>query len=322
MQFLRKHRGWLRLLGVLLLVALVPLFKIDLAQTARIVARADVLDVTLAVALFLPFLASKAWRWQVILRDLRISISFGEAMKLYALGLGAGMVTPGQVGDAVKAAYFRERGLARALVSIVLDRLWDILILLLLTGSGALLFWRQLQSEWLALAALLVGTLAVLGITASPRAQAWLLALLQRLRGSSADRVSYEPIRLSPAQILYQFTLTVLATGVVYLRCYLLTVAVGVHLALIPFVATMSLATVAALLPVSVSGLGTRDIALQMVAPIIGITPEQALGVSVLLLFLNVVNGLVGLAVWLFWKPDGAGRQAEKVKASTISRQW
>jgi uncharacterized membrane protein YbhN (UPF0104 family) len=105
---------------------------------------------------------------------------------------------------------------------------------------------------------------------------------------------------LSGMQLARQFGLTVLATGVVYLRLYLLVTALDIHLAAIPFVAAMSLASVAALIPVSVSGIGTRDAALMLIAPALGISPEQAIGISTLILFLSVVNGAVGLAVYLW----------------------
>jgi uncharacterized membrane protein YbhN (UPF0104 family) len=307
-----SRRGWLRLLGVVLLVALVFIFKIDLGKTAALIAHADLPLVALAVLCFVPFLAAKALRWQVILRDLNIPISFGEAVKLYALGLGAGMLTPGQVGDAVKVAYLRERGLGRALLSVLLDRLWDVLVLLLLAGSGAFLFWQQLEGEWVAIALLTAGMVALLAVTASPRAQHALLGLVTRLRRPGAGGVAYEPVQLRPAQILRQFAFTLVATAVVYFRYYLLTSALNVHLGLVPFVAAMSLATVAALLPISISGLGARDAALLLIAGSIGISREQALGVSALILFLSVVNGLVGLGVWLL--------QSHRVEGWKVSR--
>lgn len=305
-------RGWLRLLGVALLVALVLIFKIDLGQTAVLVAHANLVYVSLAVILFIPFLASKAWRWQIILRDLQISISIGEAIRLYALGLGAGMVTPGQVGDAVKVAYLRERGLGRGLVSVLLDRLWDVLVLLLLAGSGAFLFWQQLEGEWVAIALLGVGTIAMLTITASPRAQRVLLGLWTNWRRPKVGAPVFEPVKLSPLQITRQFALTLLATAIVYIRYYLLTSALNVHLSPVPFVAAMSLATVAALLPISISGVGARDAALLLVAGSIGISREQALGISALFLLLSVVNGLVGFGVWLIQSQKVEGWKVEK----------
>ncbi len=319
------NRGWLRLIGVVLLVALVLLFKIDLGRTAALVLRADPLDVGLALVFFIPFLAVKAWRWQVILDDLGIRIPYSEALRLYALGLGAGMVTPGQVGDAVKVAYLRERGLGRTLISVVLDRLWDVLILLLLAGSGALLFYRQLEGEWLALALLIAGTLVLLAVIVNPAAQKKLFELWLRARKArpGTNGAAYQPIQLTAIQILRQFGLTVAATAVVYARYYLLTAALGIHLDPIPFVATMSLATVAALLPISVAGLGARDAALLLVAPLIGITSEQAVGLSTLILFLSIVNGIVGLVIWLVqsgsWKLDVGGRKLEAANPESLS---
>lgn len=312
MSFYHKYRLFFNLVGLVLLLALVLLFKVDLGATAALILRANLFDVALAVIFFVPFLAVKAWRWQIILRDLNLYISFRAALKLYALGLGAGMVTPGQIGDVVKVAYFRERGLRRALVSVLLDRLWDVLILLVLAGTGAVLFWQQFQDEWLALALLTLGTVALLAIIINPCAQAWLWSLLLRLRRTGLEQTAFEPLRLSAWQMLLQFAITVLATSVVYFRLYLLTAALDVQLDALPFVAAMSLATVAALLPLSVSGLGARDAALLLIAPLIGITREQALGISTLILFLSIINGLVGFGVWSATKSENIDLKSQR----------
>ncbi|HEY6041220.1 MAG TPA: hypothetical protein VIX58_03745, partial [Anaerolineae bacterium] len=85
-----------------------------------------------------------------------------------------------------------------------------------------------------------------------------------------------------------------------------------VQLGVIPFVATMSIASVATLIPISISGVGTRDAALLLIAPVIGITREQALGLSVLILLLSVINGLVGYLVFSFAKSDSGANHAPK----------
>jgi hypothetical protein len=100
----------------------------------------------------------------------------------------------------------------------------------------------------------------------------------------------------------------------VYARLYLLTAALGIQLAPLPFVAAMSLATIAALLPISLmGGIGTRDAALLLIAPIIGISSAEALALSTLILFIQLVNGIVGFAVWLLEKPT-AHDERQKTK--------
>ena len=169
-----KHvKPYLRWIGILALIGLVLFLRIDLRETFAILVNANPVLVGLAVLGFVPFLLIKAWRWQVILADLGVPIAFREAVRLYALGLGAGMLTPGQIGDAVKIAYFRERGFGQSIISIVLDRLWDVLILVVLAGFGALFFVPLFEGEGLAIGFLFAATVVVFAVVINSRSQRW-----------------------------------------------------------------------------------------------------------------------------------------------------
>ena len=293
-------KPYLRWIGILALIGLVLFLRIDLRETLTILFAANPFLVGLAVLGFVPFLLIKAWRWQVILADLGVPIAFREAVRLYALGLGAGMLTPGQIGDAVKIAYFRERGFGQSIISILLDRLWDVLILVLLAGFGALFFVQVFEGEWLGIVFLFVATVLVFALVINPRSQRWFFKQLRRIRKKEDALANYEPQPLTFRQILIQFLLSIVATIVVYARLYLLSAALGLVLPPMPFVAAMSLATIAALLPISpMGGVGTRDAALLLMAPVMGITAAQALALSTLILLIQLVNGVVGFAVWI-----------------------
>lgn len=300
MNFLRKYQTPLRILTVLALIALVLLLKIDLRETFAILWGANVWLVALSVLGFVPFLLVKAWRWQIVLRDLGVPIPFREAVRLYALGLGAGMITPGNVGDAIKVAYFRERGFSQSIISVVLDRIWDVLILLLLAGSGVFLFAQIAVGSWITLVLLIGGTLAALVVTIHPRTQKMLFDFFLRMRKNKGEGAGYVPVSLTGKQVLVQFALSVLATAIVYGRLFLVAAALGLFLAPLPFVAAMSLASIAQLIAIAPFGLGPREGILLLLAPSLGITAAQALALSALLLLLQLVNGIVGFVVWLF----------------------
>jgi uncharacterized protein (TIRG00374 family) len=323
MQLIKKYRRYLRWVGVLALIGLVLLLRVDLRETFALLSHANGWLVLLSVLGFVPFLLSKAWRWQVILRDLGVPIPFREAVRLYALGLGAGMLTPGQVGDAVKIAYFRDRGFGQSIISILLDRLWDVLILVLLAGVGALFFVQLFEGEWIAIVLLFAATVAVFALVVHPRSQKWLFQQLRRIRKHDDALANYEPKPLTFGQIFFQFGLSAAATVIVYGRLYLLTAALGIQLPPLPFVAAMSLATIAALLPISMmGGIGTRDAALILIAPIIGISSAEALALSTLILFIQLVNGIVGFGVWLLEKPatDDGGRTTDDSAKDALGR--
>lgn len=302
MQYIKKHQTLLRVLGVLALIAFVLLLKVDLRATFEILRAANPWWIALALLGFVPFLLVKAWRWQIILRDLGVPIPFREAVRLYALGLGAGMLTPGNVGDAVKVAYFRDRGFSQSVISVVLDRIWDVLILLLLAASGIFMFSQIAEGQWITLSLLIGGTMAALFVTIHPRTQRWLFQFFMRLRKKQPG-VEYVPAALTPKQVLVQFVLSVLATIVVYARLFCIAAAVGIFLPPLPFVAAMSLSSIAQLVSVIPGGVGPREALLILLAPALGISSAQALALAALMFLLQLQNGIVGFGVWIL-EPD------------------
>ncbi|RIK26775.1 MAG: hypothetical protein DCC52_09965 [Chloroflexi bacterium] len=283
MKFIKRHQTLLRVLALLALLAFVLWLKVDLYATFEILRAANLWWVGLALLGFIPFLLIKAWRWQIILRDLGVPIPFRQAVRLYALGLGAGMLTPGNVGDAVKVAYFRERGFSESVISVVLDRIWDVLILLLLAGSGVFMFSQIAAGQWLMLALLIGGTLAALFITIHPRTQRW----------------------------LFEF----------FMRLFCIAAALGILLPPLPFVAAMSLSSIAQLVSVIPGGVGPREALLILLAPALGISVAQALALAALMFLLQLQNGIVGFGVWLLEKPTTETRQTLDGEAKALNQK-
>src|SRR4029077_19423301 len=129
-----RYARWVpRLIGPAILV-----YFLLTTDIARIVGNLRVLHwapLLLSLALYPVMVGIKTWRWTVVMRSLGIQAPpLGASMNLYMIGLFLGGATPGQSGDFIKAWYLRERGqqLAPALFSIVLDRLFDFVIMALL----------------------------------------------------------------------------------------------------------------------------------------------------------------------------------------------
>ncbi|NJL33669.1 MAG: flippase-like domain-containing protein, partial [Chloroflexaceae bacterium] len=179
---MRKYLPWLlRLLGPALL--LVFLWQSDLGELTAILQNVNPWPVVWSLILILPFLIIKAWRWRVIMRTMDMDMPLPVATALYNVGIYLGSVTPGQAGDFIKAWYLRDRGypLAPALLSVVLDRLCDLIVMALLAivgifALGQLLPGRFLQT--LVVIAMLGGlaVLTVLLVARGPRQ--WMLTVL------------------------------------------------------------------------------------------------------------------------------------------------
>lgn len=89
------------------------------------------------------FLITKACRWQYILHKLKISYPFKQTLKIYSLSLLIGMITPANIGELLgKISFLKKDGhqLNFSLVSIFIDRIADLIILLVITIFGIIFF--------------------------------------------------------------------------------------------------------------------------------------------------------------------------------------
>jgi uncharacterized protein (TIRG00374 family) len=307
-------RRWLiRLIGIA--IFLVLLSRLELGQLQQMLQRTDGFAVALAIGLVIPFFALKSWRWQLLLDRAGINVSIGQSLWLYFVGLFAGYATPGQVGEAVKAMYLARSGHAMgpALATIALDRILDMLLLVALAVPGVLLVGESLGLDRLFTLAALVLALGglVLGlwiITSSARLEPLtrrltslpfmpkkLTQVLQSREGSGS--LSFGIVARSWSLWL----LTLAAYTVHYVRFYVLLLALHISAPppVLAFVATLALVSVVALVPVTIMGVGTRDGVLVLAAGALGLSYEEAVGFSLLILLTYLANLAIGFVCWM-----------------------
>ena len=293
-----------RVLGVALFVWAVA--AVGPGNVWRGLRAADWRPVAPAALAALPFIYVKAWRWARILAGLDIAVPLGAAFRYYSIGLWAGQVTPGQAGDFVKAWYVRARGapLERALLSALLDRLFDFAALFAVGAAALLAFANDPRTLALVVAAL-VAVCAALAAAMTARWRAPLLALLGRVTpaalrdraGRSAALRSLAAAQLDARHLAPVLALTAASWVLSLARIYLCFRAVGVRLSLLDFLLVSALTTLASL--ISIGGVGTRDVDLLALLAPFGYDGAQALAVSFLILALTISNMVPGFLIWL-----------------------
>lgn len=286
-----RSPAWLRLIGPATALAL--LWRVDLREIAASLAEVRWQPLALSLALAAPLFVAKAWRWRLLLRACGQPISLGEASWLYTISAGAGALTPGAVGDFWKGLSPAVGRPAIGLWTSALDRLYDVAVLLLL-GLGISTAWlHQGAPRRLALALLGAGALAV-----------W--AARGRLLGLAASLLPRFP---QSAEALHRSATaaaaaTAVATLVAFGRFELLVAALGLSPGWTQIFVAFVLSSGVAALPLSVAGLGTRDLALVGYLSGCGVSPADAIALSSLCLLLFLWNGVIAGCLW-FAKPPG-----------------
>ncbi len=310
---MKKILPWLlRLLGPALLILF--LANANLVELWATLRGASLWPILLSLLLMPPFVLIKAWRWLRIMRELGLQLDFPTACALYTVGLFYGATTPGQAGDLLKAVYLRDRGqpLAPAMLSVILDRLFDLLVMAALAtlgifALGRLLPSRELQAALVVLMGLGLTALTVLLVARGPRT--WMLTVaLPRLAPRLTATLGrwneqLQGLTLRPALVVELGLLSLGSAFFTFLRLWLLFLALS--LSLVPLyvvVGASALIAVLQVLPISIAGVGVRDAVLIAILLPYGYTTEQAITLSALFLLLNLQHIVVGFIVSL-WYP-------------------
>ena len=301
---MNKYARWaIRLIGPVLLI--IFLWRSDFSLLLAGLGQVKILPLLLSLALFLPFIVIKAWRWNMLMRELDMPPPpLGFSMVLYQIGLFLGGTTPGQSGDFIKAWYLRERGLplAPALFSIVLDRLFDFLIMALLALLALVAFIDILPTTF----RIATITFAAVVFLATPllmarRPREWLINRMLPLAPGRIRTIitrwrdQFAALSLRPVPLARLLLASVGSAACTLVRIYLLFQAL--QLDRVPATAIISSTALISLLqalPISFSGIGVRDAVLIAVLGYYGYPKELALILSALFLVLNIEHMLIG----------------------------
>jgi hypothetical protein len=248
-----------------------------------------------------------AYRWLVLLRPFSGpgGPRFGAVMRIFFVSTFVGTFLPASVGgDAVRAYALAKEGVdaPASVASVLMDRMLGVLSLLVMAVAGLLLA-RQMARDPLVLAAL-AATALVCASTAAVVFSRRAAALVQR----AASWLPWARARALAARLLSAVqvyatrhgdlaNVLVGSIGVQALRivqAYFLGLALGITAPLATYAAFIPLILLVMLLPVTINGLGTSQLAFVWAFGQAGVPAAQSFPLSVLFVALGVVGNLPG----------------------------
>ena len=254
-------RAALGLVSILVSAGLIYwlLSRIDMEQTLHQLAQANWGWLVLATLLTLALPFTSVFRWLGVLKAQRIVLPFGVALRAVMMANVLNSFLPSKTGDIAKAAYLREHGgLAKGTGTVILERLVDLGVL----GALGLLGLLVSGTLWglVAGVALLGGVLVIfLVVLFLPLHKLPLPGKVARVLTGLRD--VFRSWLAMPAAIAQTLLGSVLTWSLGGLTVFALAQAFDTGLGLGFAYAIFPLAIIAGLVPVTVSGIGTRDAA-------------------------------------------------------------
>ena len=223
-----------------------------------------------------------------------------------------GLITPGRIGEFVKVYYLKsDKGISisKGLSSVLVDRLFDVYLLIILGFIG---IWQfgilgELSNSFLVLIVIVVLTPMIMfnkQLMGKCIRILYKVAVIEKVKGeieeNFGDFYNWLQKLISP-RLLVSGLLTCIGYLIFFIQCYLIVIAMGLSINFITITLFMAISNLISFIPVSVSGLGTRDAILIFLFSLIGLEPELAVSYA-FMIFITffVAGGLIGAVSFWF----------------------
>jgi len=298
-----KIKKYSRLIGIVIFVII--LATIDWEKTLQIIKKADPLLILFATILFPFFVLLKAVRWHILLKGQGTEYSLKSCFLVYLSSNYLGVLTPGRIGELSKIFYLKQDtqlSYTRGFSNVLADRLFDIVIMVVFACTGIFFFFR---TYWLS--TFLVIVLFILLIIVVIAYLRTLDTMIKRVLYRKNRHKIYSRLKIfflslvtfHTKTIMYSFGLTILGFSIFFTIINLLAYSLRIQNGILFIPLSVSIASLVSMIPISVSGLGLRDLSLIVIFRQVGFSPETAVSFSILFLF--YFTGLWTLFGWIAW---------------------
>jgi hypothetical protein len=258
----------------------------------------------------------RGYRWQYLMRMLGIDYSLWRSNVVWTIGFFAAAVTPGKVGDALRAFYVSNetgRNFGECFLSVFMDRLLDLIVVVLFGVVTIIVFshyYMQLPSLWIIFACV-AGLLALIVAALYRDLMKKLLkpvfnVLVPKKYKESASlnfNAFYDALASYVKNwkgVMKAFLLTVVYWVVVFVLAYYTAYVMDTGVSFSYLFIIMPVVTLVELIPISLSGLGTREATVIKFFQVVGISQAGAVGFSIAYLLLGTyLTALIGFFLWL-----------------------
>jgi uncharacterized membrane protein YbhN (UPF0104 family) len=259
------------------------------------------------------YIGVRTLRWRVVVQHTNPEVRYVDLYWITAVVVSLAILTPGQLGEALKIELLKRRGLLGRLHgtgAFALERILDVLVVAAM-GAIGLFFGSGFSARYPGLA---TGTAIIFALG--------LAALYVLLHFDPAGRTSHWLGQLragsgSPRIWMRMAALTVVSWGLVGLGWQVALNAIGIYLSLPAILWLISLVTLGTLLSLVPGGFGVAEVLTVEVLVNMGIAPVAAqTGALILRVYglMILIFGLIHLAVWIVFGSALGIRSADRPK--------
>ena len=298
-----------RLLGFAVLAGILYFIDFEKLLESLLNLRLDYLLISQVAVL--PLYLLKSARWYFLLKTQGIRYSYRSTLLAWLSSNFIAFITPGRIGEIAKVFYVKKDTgipMSGSFPTAILDRLFDVYFLMSIAAIGFFRFSlldRFATASWISITAILLFPWLLLKRSIALTLLRGVLRLpgLDRFEQKllpAAEHFFEEMKKLLNIRLLFSAALTACAYLSLFGTCYLLVLAADIPIDFVSISIFTAVANVLSFIPISFSGVGTREASLIFLFSLVGLSAENAVLYSSLVFFtFFLMGGLIGYVCFL-----------------------
>lgn len=253
----------------------------------------------LAMTILLPRTLMITKKWEYIIKKQEINVPYNFVIKTYLIATFYGAITPGWLGTYIRIPYLMKKGkisLGKATSNLVIDTLVDLLSILILVFVGTIIVFSKFPNLFPIISILFaIVIFAIVYFGNKKRSERYFKLILKFLIPSKYKQDVNEQFdnfyeNVPKFSILvYPIFISVITSILGYTQVYLIAQGLGIEVEYYYFILVYPVAFLVELIPITISGLGTRETTLIGLFSVFAIAEDKIVILSLTSHFISVV---------------------------------
>lgn len=300
-----KSKNVIKVISLIILLIIIY-FYVDLTKIIYYLKQTKIEILLLFIPLIFPLYLFKAIRLNRLLACQGINYSIKDTLFIFFSSNFLGFITPGRIGEFAKIVYLKQDldiPFSKSFPAVIVDRFYDLYFLTLVAIFG-LLYFNILDSFPVLIYASIIFLLIVPFILFNQKVLEYFyeLKVIRRFKKIREFLKIYTKEvngMISLKKILMSMIYTTISYAILFTQCKLILMSLDININYIQISYMMAITNLVTFLPVSISGIGTRDITLMFLFSLVGIQKELAISYSfIVLIMFNLIGGFICFIFW------------------------
>lgn len=286
-----------------LLVSLVLLFLIfkfaGLDNVYNELSNSNLYYILLSVPFAIFQIFFRALRWCMIVKMFNKSLDIYSSTKYTLISLAFGIVTPARLGELIKVKYLADKtkiSYLKSFATVFLDKFFDILAVILLIAAGLSFFYKEALSFYVYLLLIIFIALLFLALIYIDKVITYLSKFLLKLHGKTFEKFSF-----GKKAFIKPLAYSMLTWLALILQAFFIAKALNItQISFIDVMIIVPLMALSSVLPVSIGGIGVREIVAIYFFSNLGVPIEKSAAFSLINTFIAfVMPAAIGAILYL-----------------------